>query len=136
MKNYKQLTYKKLHLTLECKKFIYWTPRILSIIFICFLTIFSFDVFEMKLNFWQTTVALFIHNLPSLLLAVIIWISWKREIVGGVAFILAGIAHLISSLMRNTIDPWYITLAISLILDGPAFLIGILFLIGWFKKKK
>ena len=32
-----------------------------------------------------------IHNIPALLLAIIVWISWKYEIVGGVAFILAGL---------------------------------------------
>lgn len=117
-------------------KFIYWTPRILSIILILFLTIFSWDVFDGNLSFWQTVLALFIHNIPAMFLAIIVWISWKYEIVGGIAFILAGIAHIVSSIIRENIDPWYITLAISLIIDGPAFIIGILFLVGWFKKKK
>lgn len=116
-------------------KFIYWTPRILSILFILFLTLFSLDVFEENLGFWQTVLGLLIHNIPALILAVIIWISWKYEIAGGVAFIMAGIAHMVSSILRENIDPWYITLAISLVLDGPAFLIGILFLVGWFIKK-
>ena len=120
----------------KINKFVYWTPRILSIILVLFLTIFSGDVFEENLGLWQTVLALLIHNIPALLLAVIIWISWKYEIVGGVAFILAGIAHLVFSIIRETPDPWYMALAISLILDGPAFLIGILFLVGWFKKKK
>ena len=111
-------------------------PRILSIIFVLFLTILSGDVFEENLDFWQTVLGLLIHNIPALLLAVIVWISWKYEIVGGIAFILAGIVHMVFSIIRETIDPWYITLAISLVLDGPAFLIGILFLVGWFKKKK
>jgi hypothetical protein len=63
-------------------------------------------------------------------------IAWKYEIVGGIIFILAGITHMIFSIVRETIDPWYIALAISLILDIPAYFIGILFLVGWFKKKK
>ena len=117
-------------------KFVYWIPRILSIILILFLTIFSWDVFDGNLSFGQTVLALLIHNIPAMLLAVIVWISWKYEIVGGIAFILAGIAHIISSIIRENVNPWYMTLAISLIIDGPAFLIGILFLVGWFKKKK
>lgn len=114
---------------------IYWTPRVFSIMLVLFLTIFSWDVFGEQLGVWQTVLGLFIHNIPALLLAVVVWISWKHEIVGGVGFILGGIAHMILSVMRETIDPWYIALSISLILDGPAFLIGILFLVGWFKKK-
>lgn len=117
-------------------KFIYWTPRILSIILVLFLTIFSWDVFDENLGFWQTIFGLLIHNLPAIMLAVIIWISWKYEVVGGIAFILASIAHMVFSVLRVDHEPWYISSAFSLIIDGPAFFIGILFLIGWFKKTK
>lgn len=121
---------------MQNNKFVYWTPRILSIMLVLFITIFSWDVFDENLDFWQTILGLLIHNIPAILLAVIIWISWKYEIVGGIAFILAGIAHMGSSILRVDYDPWYITAAFSLIIDGPALLIGILFLIGWFKKNK
>jgi hypothetical protein len=79
---------------------------------------------------------LLIHNIPTILLAVVIWISWKYEIVGGIAFIIAGLAHMVFSVVRVDVEPWYISQAASLIIDAPAFLIGILFLMGWFKKKK
>jgi len=88
------------------------------------------------LGFWQTILGLLIHNIPSIILAVIIWISWKYEIVGGVTFIIAGLAHMIFSLVRADVEPWYISFLVSLIIDIPAFLIGILFLIGWYKKKE
>lgn len=117
-------------------KLIFWTPRILSIILVLFLTIFSWDVFDENLGFWKIALALLIHNIPALLLAAIIWISWKYEIVGGVAFICAGIAHMLFSILRVGVEPWYISAAFSLILDVPAFLIGSLFLVGWNKKKK
>lgn len=118
-------------------KGLYWTPRILSIIFICFLALMSLDVFGSGLSFWQIVVALFMHNLPALLLLVILIISWKHEIVGGVAFILAGlvyIALLMRLLMRNPFK-WYM-LSWAIQISGIAFLIGVLFLIGWFKKNK
>jgi len=120
----------------KINKFVLWTPRILSIMLVLFLTIFSWDVFDENSGFWQTVLALLIHNIPALLLAVIIWISWKYEIVGGIAFIIAGIVHLVSSILRVDAEPWYITSAFSLIIDLPAFIIGTLFLIGWFKKRK
>ncbi|MBU0597173.1 hypothetical protein KKA94_03365 [Patescibacteria group bacterium] len=112
-------------------KFIFWTPRILSIVFICFLVVFSFDVFEMELSFWQTTGALFMHNLPSLILLAVLIISWKHEIVGAITFILAGLLYILLLLMRG----WYHWSGLLLI-ALPAFLIGILFLLGWFKKRK
>lgn len=114
-------------------KSLYWTPRILLIIFICFLTIFSFDVFDMGLNFWQTVGAFLIHSLPSLILLIVLIISWKYEIVGGIVFILAGLAY-IAMLMRDPFE-WYM-LAWAAQIAGIAFLIGILFLVGWFKKRK
>ena len=120
----------------KISKFVYWIPRILSILFILFLALFSLDVFESASSLGDILIGLFMHNIPVFILVIVLSISWKYEIVGGIAFILAGIAHLTSSIIRETLDPWYMALAISLVIDGPAFLIGILFLIGWFKKKK
>lgn len=119
-------------------KFIYWAPRILSILFILFLTLFSLDIFDLKLGFWGTILGLFMHNIPSLILLIILIISWKREIVGGIVFILAGmlyIAILLRTILMNPPPQWYM-LAWSITIAGPAFLIGILFLVNWFKKKK
>ena len=118
-------------------RFVYWTPRILSIIFILFLMLFSLDVFSMGLGFWQAIWALFIHNIPALVLLAVLLVSWKYEIVGGIAFILAGIFY-IAMILTNAIATgfeWYY-LSWAAQISGVAFLIGILFLIGWFKKKK
>jgi hypothetical protein len=114
-------------------RWIYWTPRILSIIFLCFLTIFSLDVFEPGLSAGQIALGLFMHNIPVLVLLVVLLIAWKYEIVGGIVFILAGIAYIISTLTRV---PWYIAISWSMIIAGPAFFIGILFLVNWYKKKR
>ena len=114
-------------------KSLYWAPRILSIIFICFLTLMSLDVFDSGLNFWQTVVAFFMHSLPALFLLIILIISWKYEIVGGIGFILAGLVY-IALLMRNPFE-WYM-LSWAVQISGVAFLTGTLFLIGWFKKNK
>ncbi len=118
----------------KINKFVYWTPRILSILFILFLALFSLDIFEINLGFWGTVVGLFMHNIPALILLVVLLISWKHEIVGGITFILAGILYIII-LLRNPEFEWYM-LSWSLQIAGPAFLIGILFFANWFKKKK
>ncbi|PKM91363.1 hypothetical protein CVU82_02075 [Candidatus Falkowbacteria bacterium HGW-Falkowbacteria-1] len=117
----------------KISKSLYWTPRILSIIFICFLALMSLDVFGSGLNFWQTVVALFMHNLPALVLLVVLIISWKHEIVGGVGFILAGLVYIVL-LMRNQFE-WYL-LSWAIQISGVAFLVGTLFLVTWFKKRK
>lgn len=117
-------------------KFIFWTPRVLSILLIVFLAVLSLDVFDNDYGFWGTVLGLLIHNIPSFILLGILIISWKYEMVGGVAFILAGISYLVFTIVRESVEPWYMLLALSLILVVPAFLIGILFLVGWSKKKK
>jgi hypothetical protein len=114
-------------------KFVYWTPRILAILFILFLAMMSLDVFSPDLSVWQMLAGLFMHNIVTLVLIGILIISWRYEIVGGIAFILAGLAYIIM-LLRNPFE-WYM-LSWSIQIAGPAFLIGILFLIGWFKKQK
>ena len=114
-------------------RFIYWTPRILSIIFISFLALMSLDVFSSESSFWQTIGALFMHNIPALVLLVVLLISWKYEIVGGIAFILAGLVYIVV-LMRNPFE-WYM-LSWAIQISGIAFFIGIMFLINWFKKRK
>lgn len=118
---------KKIH------KFIYWTPRILAILFVLFLAIFSLDVFEENYGFWGMLLGLFMHNIPALILLVVVIISWKHEIVGGIAFVLAGLVY-IALLLMNSFE-WYMLSWIATI-AGPAFFIGILFLLNWRQKRK
>jgi hypothetical protein len=124
------------HMENKINKFVYWTPRILSIMFLLFLAMFSLDIFDMKLGFWGTLVGLFMHNIPVFILLIVLLISWKHEIVGGITFILAGMSYMVMMLMnmlRGSFE-WYM-ISYSLIIAGPAFLIGILFIINWSKRK-
>jgi hypothetical protein len=114
-------------------KFVYWTPRILSIVFLAFLALFSLDVFGNGYTFWQTMLALLMHNIPVFLLLIVLLISWKYEIVGGIAFILAGLLYIL--LLMGSEFEWYM-LAWAAQISGIAFLIGILFLVNWYKKKR
>jgi len=111
---------------------LYWTPRILAIVFILFLALFSLDVFGNGYGFWETILGLFMHNIPSLVLTAILIISWKYEIVGGIAFILAGLLYIV--LLLTSQFEWYM-LAWAVQIAGPAFLTGALFIVGWYKKK-
>ena len=113
-------------------KWLYWAPRILSIAMLCFMAMFSLDIFGNNYTFWQTVVGLFMHNLPVFILLAALIVSWKREIVGGIAFNLAGLLYIVFALSRV---PWYIAISWSAMIAGPLFLIGILFIINWVKKK-
>ncbi|MFA6254787.1 MAG: hypothetical protein WC675_01985 [Patescibacteria group bacterium] len=118
----------------KVNKFVYWAPRILAILFILFLAMFSLDIFDGNYGFWGTIVGLFMHNIPALILLAVLIISWKYEIVGGIVFILAGLAYIIMLMMNQTFE-WYM-LSWALTISGPAFLVGILFLINWIKKSR
>jgi len=118
-------------------KLLYWTPRILSIIFILFLALFSLDVITPTATTKEIIIGLLIHNIPVFILTTILLISWKHEIVGTIFFIFAGSLYLINiliTMIRTTSFEWFY-LSWILLISGPAFLIGILFLINWKKKR-
>jgi len=113
-------------------KLLFWTPRILGIIFVLFLMMFSLDVFQPGLTTWQIVIGLFMHNIPALFLLIILIISWKHEMVGGIVFILVGLLYVLMLVMNSKLE-WYM-LSWSVTIAGPAFLTGILFIISWHKK--
>jgi len=94
------------------KKIVYWLPRILSILFIAFISVFALDVFSEP----RWLLALFIHLIPGYFLVAITIVAWKHEILGGFLFLIAGFALLIFTHFE------------ALIIGIPAFVIGALFL--------
>jgi len=105
------------------QKILFWTPRILAIAFILFLTMFSLDVFGGSESIWQQIGGFFVHSIPSFVLLAILLISWKssRGYVAGFIFTGAGIYWLIVS--RSFVSTWPISL--------PAIVVGLLFLWDW-----
>lgn len=118
----------------QVSKWLFWTPRILSIIFILFLTLFSFDVIDLGYGFWMTVGAFLIHSTPSIILLITLLIAWKYEWVGAAMFLLAGVAYIILVCTRSSFQ-WYM-ISWSLIIAGPAFATGILFWLNWHAKKR
>jgi hypothetical protein len=77
------------------------------------------------------------HNIPVFILAIVLWISWKYEIVGGIAFILGGIGYIamiLANIITTGFEWYYLSWAVQI--SGIAFFIGILFLMNWRRKKK
>ncbi|GAB4580040.1 MAG: hypothetical protein Fur0022_27790 [Anaerolineales bacterium] len=77
------------------KNILYWTPRVLTILFTAFLALFSLDVFGEGYTFWETLVALFMHLIPQFLLIILLVIAWRWERVGGLLFIGLGLVFLV-----------------------------------------
>lgn len=118
-------------------KWIYWTPRILSILFLLFLAMFSLDVFGNGYSFWETVLGLVMHNIPVFILTILLIIAWKHEWLGAITFILGGLLYISKLVVMAAINgfEWY-AISWSLTIAGPAIFIGILFWINWKRKKK
>ncbi len=114
-------------MTKKTYRILYWTPRVISILFIIFISLFSFDVFGTGAGFWKTLLALFVHLIPSFALLAALIIAWKYELVGAAIFF--GFAA------------WYIWQTVEHpswwpIISGPAIVTGLLFMADWVYKKR
>lgn len=109
------------------KRLLFWTPRMLCLLFAMFLTLFALDVFGQGYGFWGTLGAFLLHQIPVFVLLLILAVSWRWEWVGAVLFAAAGVFYLIMA--------WgeFDRVAYASI-TGPLFIIAILFLINWLKK--
>ncbi len=85
--------------------FLLWAPRILCILFAAFISLFG-------------------HLIPPILIIIILILSWRWAWIGGIIYILLGIAYIIWS-SHNPDHIIYISL----------FLVGTLFLVAWFFRK-
>ncbi|MDO8516648.1 MAG: hypothetical protein Q7S33_00840 [Nanoarchaeota archaeon] len=117
----------------QISKLLYWSPRILSILFILFLSLFSLDIFGNNYTFWETIIGLFMHNIPSFVLIIILLISWKHEWVGAIAFAIGGLLYIFLTLGRNNFEWYFLTWIIQI--SGVAFLIAYLWFLNWKNKE-
>lgn len=109
----------------QIKKAIFWTPRLLTILFSIFISVFAMDSFAEGGGFQKTLIAFMIHLIPTAIIVTILILSWKREWIGGVIFLLLGVAYAVVAVSH----PQWI-----LIISGPLVVISVLFLIGWFRR--
>ncbi len=104
------------------KRFLYWSPRVLGILFAVFISLFALDVFGEGYSFWETLLALLIHLIPTYIVIIAIIITWRRAQVGAVLF--SALAIIFMLISRG--EGWVIA--------GPLLLIGILFGANWLYK--
>ena len=101
------------------KKAVFWTPRILCILFAAFLSLFALDVFSEGYSPGETILALLIHLIPTFAILLCLAIAWRWAWLGAILFVIfAGIF-----LVMSRGEGW--------IVSGPLFLVGGLFLIDW-----
>ena len=111
------------------KQFLFWAPRILSILFILFIGLFSLDVFGTGAGFWATLLGFLIHNIPTFILLIALILAWRWEWVGAILYVGFGIWYLVTSWGRFD---W----TVPLMLAGVPILMGVLYLLGWIWRKQ
>jgi hypothetical protein len=74
------------------EKILFWTPRILAILAILFMMMFSIDCFGGNYTLREQLVCFVMHNIPAYILILALIIAWKWELAGGILFLLAAVA--------------------------------------------
>ncbi len=119
-------------------KIFHWLPRVLCILAILFVSIFALDAFSPKLTIWQQLGAFVIHLIPSFVLLAFLIVAWKREYIGGIIFIIIGLGLSTFVFLHNykMNDSIWMSLGIIAAITIPFAIVGILFIISHFLKKK
>lgn len=103
---------------------LYWAPRVLSIVFALFLSVFALDVFGEGYGFWETLLALLMHLVPTFVVVAALAVAWRWEGIGGVLLVALAALYVI---VFWAPERWLAYLMIS----GPLALVGALYLANW-----
>ncbi len=106
------------------KRVLFWTPRVLGILFAMFISLFALDVFSGGYGFWETILALLIHLVPTYIVVIALVIAWRWEWVGAILFIALAVFYVVWAWGR-------FPLVVYLSISGPLALVGVLFLFNW-----
>ncbi|MBT8301374.1 MAG: hypothetical protein KJO63_08600 [Maribacter sp.] len=119
-------------------KVFHWLPRISCILVILFISMFALDAFNPEKTIWQQLVAFSIHLIPSFILLIFLIIAWKWEYIGGLIFIIIGLGLSPFIFMHNYKMNQSIGMSLGIIMaiTIPFAIVGILFILSHFQKKK
>jgi hypothetical protein len=106
------------------RRVVFWTPRILCLLFAVFISLFALDVFGEGYGFWETIFAFAMHLIPTAIVLVALAVAWRWEWVGAILFTALGVWYIVMTWKEFD---WITYLLIA----GPLFLIGALFLANW-----
>lgn len=119
-------------------RIIHWSPRILGILAIVFISLFALDSFNPNLTIWQQMTGFLIHLIPSFILLGLLIIAWKWEYVGGIIFTIIGLALSPFVFIKNyeMNHSIWTSAFIVLTITFPFVVVGVLFVVNHFLRKK
>jgi len=103
------------------KKILYYTPRVLAILFTILVSLLALDVFS-EYTGLELIGALLIHLFPTYILILVVLIAWKWEHIGGTIFIILGLLFILMIGPEKDLS--------FLIIPGILISIGVLFLLN------
>ncbi len=109
-------------MTSTSAKWLVWTPRILAILFACFLSLFALDVFVEGRPLGEMLLAFVIHLTPTWLVFLLLIFAWRRPWIGAAGFLVLAAAY---AVMAREHTPWI------LLISGPMILIAGLYFWSW-----
>ncbi len=120
------------------QKILRWTPRILCIIAILFISMFAFDAFSPEMTIWQNLGSLLMHLLPSFVLIAFLVVAWTWELTGGILIALVGLAAtpFIYNLNFQRTHSVSTSVGVILMVTLPFIITGVLFIISYYVNRK
>jgi hypothetical protein len=103
-------------------KLLLWSPRILGILTCLFIGLFALDAFGPGKGLMQALLDFAVHLIPSLVLLVVVALSWRWPWVGGVVFTAGAAAY---AYLAAGHPSWIA------IISGPLLTVGVLFFWSW-----
>jgi cell division protein FtsW (lipid II flippase) len=117
---------------------LHWLPRIICIMGILFISMFSIDALNSELTIWQQILSLSMHLIPSFVLILLLLLSWKRELIGGIIFMIIGLGFspiiFIHNFKMN--QSIWMSLGVISVITIPFAIVGVLFIVSHYRKKK
>lgn len=115
----------------------YWLPRILCILAILFISMFALDAFSSEESFIVQLGDFIMHLIPSFVLLFLLIVAWKKEFLGGIIFMILGLgmSPFVFKMNYNMNESFWMSLGIIMTITIPFFIVGILFLVSYYKNK-
>jgi hypothetical protein len=110
-------------MTTSSRRLLAWAPRILGIMVSLFVGLFALDAFTDGRPVMEAIPDFLIHLIPTLVLLLIVRVSWRREWIGGVSFLTLAAVYA-TTMARGHVD-WMLVIAL------PLGVVGLLFLWSW-----
>jgi len=116
----------------------HWIPRVLCMMAILFVSMFALDSFAPGLTVWEQIGGFLIHLIPTYILLAALVVAWNREKIGGIILMVIGLglSPFVFTMNLHRTDSVWVALGIVLVINIPFVMVGALFIISNYLRKK